>query len=272
MAGTGKKWLIGCGAGCGAVLLLGILISIGGSLYMMRPFNEAIDAQQTLEAEFGTREAFVPGSQGITPDRLDKFIAVRRALVPLCEEFRKIGDSFAVVEELDKEGGEPSKKEALKAVGNLMGNIFGMVGNIGRFTEERNLALLENDMSLGEYAWIYVLVYNSWLGEQPNQDFEETGGRGYSASERRLMRALVANHAQALAAVGMVDEADLWEREVGRMERAETGVPFKDGSLPASYVRQFLSRENELEALFCEATSSFELNRVQKKGLSIRSE
>ena len=56
------------------------------------------------------------------------------------------------------------------------------------------------------------------------------------------------------------------------MARAETGVPFAGGRLPGSYVRQFLPYENELEALFCEATSSFELNKVKKKGFSIRTE
>ena len=54
------------------------------------------------------------------------------------------------------------------------------------------------------------------------------------------------------------------------MSRAEIGVPFAGGSLPDSYVRQFLPYESELEALFCEATSSFELNKVKKKGLSIQ--
>ena len=45
MADSGKKWLIGCGVGCGAVILLGILLSVGGSLYLMGPFNKAVDAQ-----------------------------------------------------------------------------------------------------------------------------------------------------------------------------------------------------------------------------------
>ena len=41
MAGAGKKWLIGCGAGCGGLILLTIVLSVVGSMWMMRPMNEA---------------------------------------------------------------------------------------------------------------------------------------------------------------------------------------------------------------------------------------
>jgi hypothetical protein len=272
VAGSGKKWLVGCGVGCGAAVLLGILLTVGGSIYMMRPFNKAIDAQKALVAEFGPRDSYIPPPQGITPDRLEKFIAVRRNLVPLCAEFREIGDSFKAMDELDKGGEEPSKGEAFKAVGNVMGNVFGLIGNLGRFTEQRNLALLEQEMSLGEYIWIYVMAYNSWLGQEPNQDFDDNEGSGYSANERKLIRTLMLNHIEALASAGMNDQADTWKNEEGTMARSEVGVPFNGRDLPAPYVGQFLAYEKELEALYCEATSSFELNRMKKKGLSITSD
>ena len=272
MAGSGKKWLVGCGVGCGAALLLGILLSVGGSLYMMQPFNKAVDAQKALEAEFGTREAYIPPAEGITPDRLEAFIAVRRALVPMCEEFRKIGDSFAAMDELDKGGDEPSKGEIFIAIGGLTGNIFGMVGNIGRFTEQRNQALLDGGMSLGEYIWIYVLVYNSWQGQVPNRDFDGDAKGDMSAKEQKVVRTLVRKHAEALASAGMVAEAALWEDEADRMKRSETGVPFKDGNLPEGLIRVFQPYSGKLESLYCAATSSFEMNRIKKKGLTISSD
>jgi len=272
VADTGKKWLIGCGVGCGAVILLGILLSVGGSLYMMRPFNKAIDAQKELVAEFGDRTAYIPSPQGITPDRLEIFIKVRRTVMPMCEDFQKIGDSFAAMEELDKNGEEPSKKEVFQAVGNLTGGIFGMVGDMGRFTHLRNQALLDAGMGLGEYIWIYVLAYNSWLGNSPNVDLDGDSQRGMSGKEQKLIRTLVANYAEALADAGMADKAALWEQEGDRMKRAETGVPFENGDLPADLTRAFLPYESELKDLYCEAMSSFEMGQVRKKGLSIHSD
>ena len=272
MAGSGKKWLVGCGVGCGAVVLLGILLTVGGSLYMMKPFNKAVDAQKALEAEYGTRETYIPPAEGITPDRLEVFMAVRRDLLPICEEFRKIGDSFAAMDELDKDGDEPSKGEIFHAMKGLTGSIFGMVGNIGRFTELRNQALLEGGMSLGEYIWVYVLVYNSWQGEVPRRDFDGDAEGDMSSKEQKVVREMVLRHAEALASAGMAAEATLWNEEADRMKRSETGVPFKDGTLPEELIRVFEPYSRKLESLYCEATSSFEMNRIKKKGLSIHSD
>jgi hypothetical protein len=272
VADSGKKWLIGCGVGCGAVILLGILLSVGGSIYMMRPFSEAVDAQKDLVAQFGERGAYIPPPLGITPDRLEQFMAVRRAAMPLCTEFQKIGDSFAAMDELDKGGQEPSKGEVFKAVTNLTGGIFGMVGDMGRFTHLRNQALLESGMGLGEYIWIYVLVYNTWLGNAPNIDIDGDSKGGMSGGEQKVMRTLVRNHAEALASAGMTDEAAIWELEADRMKRSETGVPFEGVGLPADLIQVFLPYEKELSELYCEATSSFEMNRVRKKGLSIHTD
>ena len=272
MADSGKKWLIGCGVGCGAVLLLGILLSVGGGLYMMRPFNKAIDAQKELVAEYGERETYIPPPRGITPERLEKFLAVRRAVMPMCGKFQEISDSFAAMDELDEGGEEPSKGEVFKAMGNLMEDIFGMVGNMGRFTQLRNQALLDHGMSLGEYIWIYVLAYNSWLGHVPNVDVGGESKGSMSGSEQKAVRTLILNHAEALASVGMAEKSALWAQEAARMKRSETGVPFKDGDLPADLIRVFVPYERELTDLYCEAMSSFEMNRVKKKGLTIHSD
>jgi len=129
--------------------------------------------------------------EGISADRLEIFLAVRHDLLPMCEEFRKIGESFAAMDELDKGGDEPSKGEIFKAMGGLTGSIFGMVGNLGRFTELRNEALLGHGMSLGEYIWIYVLVYNSWLGEVPNRDFDGDARGAMSSKEQKVLVAMV---------------------------------------------------------------------------------
>ncbi len=272
MAGSGKKWLVGCGVGCGAAVLLSILLTVGGSLYMMQPFNKAVDARKALEAEYGTRDTYIPPVEGISADRLEIFLAVRHDLLPMCEEFRKIGESFAAMDELDKGGDEPSKGEIFKAMGGLTGSIFGMVGNLGRFTELRNEALLGHGMSLGEYIWIYVLVYNSWLGEVPNRDFDGDARGAMSSKEQKVLVAMVRRHAEALASAGMAAEATLWEEEAERMKRSETGVPFKDGTLPEGLIRVFEPYSGKLESLYCEATSSFEMNRIKKRGLSIHSD
>ncbi len=273
MAGTGKKWLIGCGVGCGGAILLVILVSIGASIFMMRPFDKAIDAQKILIADHGAREHYIPPVHGVTADRMQKFLAVRRAVLPQCAQFAAITEKFEAMEELDRGGDEPSKGEVFKAVGGLMGSIFGMVGDMGEFIRVRNAALVEQEMGLGEYIWIYVLVYHSWLQHPPSTSFEESaGGTGMSDADRRLLQTLTANYAEAFGEVGREAEAEMWAAESARMERSETGVPFGDGGLPPAVVADFEPYREELEALYCAATANLELNRIKKKGLSIHSE
>lgn len=270
MAGTGKKWLLGCGLGCGIPMVLVILLTVVGSIRMMKPFNKAVDAQRELSSRYGERDGFVPPVAGLTVDRLEKFMAVRRDLVPLCANFTEIGESFQRMDEFESEGEEPSKGELFGALGNVMGSVFGIAGNIGRFTESRNEALLREGMSLGEYIWIYTLAYNSWLGYPPNTGFEADEGGSFSAGEQRIIRQLMRNHAEALAAADRQPDAAAWLEEVRHLERSEgSGVPWEQHEMPAEIAAALGAYETELTDLFCAATASFEFSQVRKKGLSI---
>jgi hypothetical protein len=271
MAGAGKKWLIGCGAGCGGIILLAIVLSVVGSMWMMRPMNEAVDAQKALNEAFGARDAFVPPAGGITPERMESFLAVRDSLMWQCDRFREIGEKFDRMEAIDNDE-DVSTGEALKAVGGLMGSITGMVADMGRFTADRNRILLEKRMSLGEYAWIYVLAYHSWLGHQPGTSFETDpeAEAELSRMERKVIRRLMLNHVEALKEADLTIQAATWEDEILRLERSEGGVPFEGAELPAGLRNSLAPYRERLEALYCPETAGFELNTIKKKGLSIQ--
>jgi hypothetical protein len=273
MAGSGRKWLVGCGVGCAVTALLAIVVTVGGGIILTRPFTRAADSQQELNERFGAREDFQPSLATFERDRLKAFMAVRRELVPICAEFEAVAAKFAAVEKLDEGGDDPSAGEAIRTVLPVIGAAFGIAGKIGRHNELRNRALLDQDMSLGEYVWYYVLVYNSWLGYAPNQEFDDSEGAGdYTRSERRVILALLEHHAEALRDAGRTAEADLWAAEAGAILDSPTGVPFGPGGLPEAYARFLEPWRGKLEPSYCAATSSFELNRIRKKGLSFHSE
>lgn len=272
MAGSGKKWLIGCGVGCAAFTLLMILITVGGGILMMRPFNNAVDNQKELTAKYGAREDYIPLPDSITPDRIKRFLTVRMELMTHCDEFLEISGSFQKMEELDKQGEDPPIGEVLKGVGNIMGSVFSVAGEIGALNASRNNELLKNGMGLGEYTWIYILVYNSWLGHSPNTGLEGDGEGRFSASEIELMGQLMNNHARALEEVGRTKEANLWRDEVGRLKRSEGGVPFCSGNLPIEITAALTPYRSKFENSYCEAMAEFELGRVKKKGLTFHSD
>ncbi len=274
VAGTGKKWLLGCGLGCGVTILLLIILMVGGSMVMMKPFDRAVDAQKDLIEAFGERENYVPAADGLNAKQVEKFLAVRRQLVPMCEEFAAVGETFQRLEEIDEAGEEPSRGEVFSAVGDMMGAAFSIAGNIGRFTEARNEALLAEGMGLGEYIWIYVLAYNSWLQYEPTTEFGEDDNDGqYSAKDRQIIRQLMSNHAEALAAAGQAAESEVWLAEAESLERrADTGIPWRDKEMPANLTEVLELYEAELEQLYCAASSDFEFSQMRKRGLSITSD
>lgn len=272
MAGTGKKWLIGCGVGCAATTLLLILVTVGGSFLMMRPFDKAVTHQKELTARFGAREDFVPLSDGITPDRIKAFLTVRQEVMVHCGEFEDIAEAFQQMDKLDSAGDDPPVGDVLKGVGKVMGSVFSVAGEIGALNNSRNNELLKVEMGLGEYTWIYVLAYNSWLGYEPNTSFEDEDEGGFSPHEAGYIRQMILNHARALEEVGRTREANLWRDEAGRLERSEDRVPFSSGNLPSEITAALTPYRTKFEATYCPAMSGFELGQVKKKGFSFQTD
>lgn len=272
MAGSGRRWLIGCGVGCAAAAVLAIIVTVGGGLLMTRPLNRAASTQEELTERYGDRQAYQPPLEGLNRGQVKRFLAVRRELLPVCVKFTEIGDKFRAMEEFDRREDEPSAGETIRAVGGVMGAAMGIAGNLGKFTETRNRALLTQEMSLGEYTWIYVLVYNSWLAHPPNESFEEEDAGHFSVEERRVLAELLERHADDLADAGRLAASRAWRTEAERIMERSAGAPFSDASLPLE-IRAMLEPYREtLEDLYCRDTASFEWSQVKKKGLGFHAE
>lgn len=266
MASTGKKWLIGCGAGCAVSALLMIVITVGTAIVMTKPFSKAVDAQEQLNASFGTRNEFIPPCQGLTCDRVEAFLQVRESMMQDCAGFEEVQAKFKVMDDLDNSEEEPSKGEIVKGVGNIMGAVFSIGGKIGNVTLVRNEALLANEMSLGEYNWLFILIYYSWLDYQPNTGFDTDSDRGLTGTERELILALMEKHAADCEKNGDGVSAKNWREEAGKMKRSGEGVPFKDKPFPAALVRILQPYQHDLESRYCPAMAEFELGSIKKEG------
>jgi hypothetical protein len=156
MAGTGKKWFVGCGIGCGLMLL--ILGGVGTCGYFgFKKLEEKIDGLEensdAIQARFGDPADFVPALDGSVPaDRMETFLAVRDEMTSYRLETSEILNS------LDDSGlNWIAKAQAgMKLVPALLG-----------FINQRNEALLNQGMGVGEYQYIYALSYFVLLAEDP---------------------------------------------------------------------------------------------------------
>lgn len=179
MAGTTKKWGIGCGIGCGLVLIL--LGGIGTCGYFgVRKVVDRVETSQQgfdeLDSRYGPPKEYVPSIDGmIDAERLDTFLAVRKQTTPDRET------AVGLITQLDGKSGS--------GAGNVLARIRAGIDFIPAmfdFIDRRNQALLEQGMGLGEYQYIYCLVYFDYLDKSladgpgfqiggPDDDEHQTG-------------------------------------------------------------------------------------------------
>jgi hypothetical protein len=162
-----SKWLSGCGIGCLIVL---VLLGAGGVfLYRLakgtiQEFEDVGRAMSDLRTEYGEVRDFTPPLSGEIPaERLEAFLEVRAATRPARDEIRELlGTLESEIAGFDG-GGEGSVRKVLSAVRRGVGTI----PKLAKFHQTRADALLERGMGLGEYEYIYVLAFYSWLGKSP---------------------------------------------------------------------------------------------------------
>jgi len=181
MAGNSSKWLMGCGIGCGVVILIGILIGVVGYFVVkdtVEGFRETEASQKYLEARFGEVQDFTPDpSGGIARERMEKFLAVRDSMVLARENIEEtIGSIKGDVETLEDEARDGKFWQVLGLVRKGMGAI----PQFAAFYRVRNEALMVNDIGPGEYAYLYIIAYYSWLGKRPEDgpEFKMMGDQG----------------------------------------------------------------------------------------------
>lgn len=157
-----KKWLIGCGIGCGVILVIGILFVAGAFFFvrnLVEGFQDSDAILQTLTERYGRVSEYCPEPDGIIEaNRIEAFLAVREATASTRQ---KIEQSIAVLSDEEWEG-----KIDVESSGNVFTKIklgLGLIPQIAEFLKVRNQALLDADMGMGEYYYLYTLVYFSWL-------------------------------------------------------------------------------------------------------------
>jgi hypothetical protein len=275
MAGGGtNRWLLGCGIGCGALILLGLLLAGGGYFFVRQQFGGIMEAEKSWERlveTYGEIEDYTPPADGIVPpERLELFLAVRDSLREGWGALVVALASFPTEAEL--EGKKDIRKvfEVIRSAGRLVAPIAGYV-------DRRNGLLLEAGMGPGEYTYLYCLCYHSFLGRAPDDGpvihdddrdqplFDEDGT--FSGPEtwrryRRFTRALLRNQLASLPQRTSDPDSAAWREELAAEirrfgERPRT-VAWEEG-LPARIARVLEPHRARLEASYHPASNVFEL-------------
>jgi hypothetical protein len=172
MAGTGKKWAIGCGIGCGFMLLLLGGVGTCGYIGVRRIVDKAEGIEESfdaLDAELGHPRDYSPDPTGEIPaERMEVFLAVRQEMAPAN------GEAEQLMAQLDDGAGMPGPAMVLGKIRAGMQFIPAMLA----FVDERNRVLLKHEMGLGEYQYIYTLAFFGQLDKNP------ADGPGFRVSDQ----------------------------------------------------------------------------------------
>lgn len=254
--------------GCAVLIALAVVFPIVLGVMMMAPFNRAVDARIEIERRFGPQEAFVPPPSGApTPDRIEAFLEVRRALSVTCADFGHMEDQVRELESFDDQE-EVSRMAVIKQALSTSKSMMGMGPLIGNFFETRNQSLLDSEMGLGEFTYIYVLAYREQILDPP-EDLQLLGPRAINRRIRRALVSMLENQLQALEeTAATAEEIDLLDNEIAALEEDSARIPWQEG-LPPAIAGALAPHREELDALHCPATAPLELMLNEKRGPAV---
>lgn len=282
-----SKWLIGCGVGCGVVILILIILAASGYFFIKNiteGFKETEELTEALTEKYGAIREFCPDPEGaIPPERIEAFLAVRNSLGPIKEKFERSIDILS--QERDRVQAE---KEPSAGILTRIRAGFGIIPLMAEFINLRHQALLDNGMGLGEYYYIYVVAYYSFLGKSPADGFEygfmeraeerrryvwdeeESREDHLDRIRRRLHRMvlpMLQNQYQKLQERGLAGVRESWlralEREVRALEEDRFRLPWQDG-LPDVLKNSLLPFRERLEESYSKVLNSLEFTVDQR--------
>ena len=162
------KLLTGCAIGCGVVMLILILAGVGLYTYINHKIEnvEELDRISTeIEEQYGRVENYVPYSDTpVSQARLETFILIRDSLmnnsVEFIEAINKMSDSI----ENEEPGNDNS---SFWNVVDIISSGIGIIPHIINYFYEKAYWQREYKMGYGEYYYLYVTCYYSFLKKSP---------------------------------------------------------------------------------------------------------
>ncbi len=282
-----KKWLIGCGIGCGVVILIAVILLASGYFFIKNIVDEFKDTEamtEVLTERFGRIPDFCPDPEGtIRPERIEAFLSARDGFAPVRERITKSMEALSRGRDKDE-----VEVEKPKSVLTMMRQGFGIIPQTAEFIKTRNEALLDSEMGLGEYYYLYAVAYYSWLGKAPadgpdfqivgpdeEDDFvywerEDSKERRRERLLRRLNRMLLPmlhNQREKLIAEGGAKASGEWqqilEREIEALEEDRERLLWQD-SLPEVIEASLRPYRDRLEASYNPMTNPLEVMIEQR--------
>ena len=288
MSGNGSKWLMGCGIGCGAVVLLLVALGTFGYLFMksrMHGFAEAESTSDELARKYGRIADYCPDPGGPAADRIRVFLDARERAAAAR---RNLEVSFTGLSDGIRQAREG--QDSIPQIFDIIIRGVSIVPQLGEFHAARTQTLLDAGMGPGEYVYIYVLAYYSWLGKSPadGPGFRIQGDRGIVREDsrdgrdvreerrdeltryvRRTFLAMLRNQRSKPDEGRAEAPPDAWRKaldaEISALEENPSRIPWQDG-LPKAIEDTLRPFRQRLEDSYSPLVNPLELGLWARSG------
>jgi len=249
-----------------------VIFFIGTGIYFYSvTVGESKKLEQTLIERHGWADRYTPPVDGVLlPARLESFIRVREAVQDNCVVFHKILDDVIGLEALEADKDMPAGEKASKSLDSFK-SMFSIAPGFLEFMDARNQALLNEQMGLGEYIYIYLAAYGEQLAEDTNSVYADMEEAHISPRSRSEFTQMLLNQANALEATGTgIEKTALIGELRGEAEALDSGAqasPWPNGP-PERTAESLLPFRNQLSELYCTGIVKTELMQ-KNRGLSL---
>jgi TonB family protein len=275
---TSQKWLIGCGIGCAAIVVLVVSLVTGTIIYVrgkFQPLQAASESRKEIVAAYGAPDAFVPPSNGaIAPERMEVFLSVRDSLKDTQARLDTAMANFDL-ERLNQ------RQPSFGAVLRTLNDLSNLIAPVGEYVNKRNRVLMDKRMGLGEYAYIYSIAYYSWLGHRPDEgppilekarqgDRVRFSGEGSNLSPESVRRQyrhailrLLGNQLDSIKDAAQAKWRAILKEEIDRVDRDPDRVAWQD-NLPTPIEDCLRPYRGRLETTYHPSANYFELMTIEE--------
>ena len=248
--------------GCLIIALTVSFVIASGFYFLSTGVREAKHIEQTLIDRFGWADDYVPPLDGsIDPQRIRAFLRVREAVQTDCADYQAVLISIKGLDELEA---EPETSASEVASTGLQGfkSAFSAGPKMVAFSTTRNQALLDEEMGLGEYLYIYLTAYGEQLANESTSDFSDMEEAYVSERARTEYAQILANQRLALQDSTLLTsypdlETDL-QAEIKALNDGSQTSPWTD--VPVGKSRESLAPyQQQLADLYCLGVVKIEL-------------
>lgn len=250
--------------------LLTVFFIIGVGIYfLIVTVGESKRLEQALIDQYGWANTYTPPADGfLAPQRAEAFIRVRQAVQPGCDIFQGILDDIIGLENLES---DENMSVSEKTTTGFMAfkNMFSAAPGLLEFMDARNTALLQEQMGLGEYLYIYLAAYGPQLAKEPDSIYAEMDDAYISSRSRDEFIQILDNQLTALEAndnpAGLAEEL---RQEMAALEDGSRVSPWPN-SAPERTRESLGPYQQRLAELYCSGIVKTEL--LQKnRGLNFK--